>query len=131
MRFQVIVIDPFTYTIKEAAMESRGGGREIYRMLSNEEFYVDYYIPRELEVPALNRSYGDHIYIDGNKQASSNLFRFEGHDLYAGKGVVLHVDRDGNYGPPKISLESVTKLVTFITRVDDFYIDRPMIETVA
>lgn len=102
------LINPFTRSITE--VEYDGNYKSIYGLINAHCFDV------------ARLDHGDGIYIDDEGLISGQpqqFFLVKGYPTpLAGKGLVLGSDDEGETTPPRITLDQLTSLITFLTDIE-------------
>ena len=110
---RAILIDPFARTITE--VEHNGDYREIYKLLSHETMPVDCFDCVRLDD-------GDAIYVDDEgllKPCKAFFVLHTPHGMngpYAGKGLVLGSDDEGESASAKMPLSKLQDAIQFVSR---------------
>lgn len=110
-----ILIDPFACTVTEVEHDA-ASYKEIYKLLSHESMPVDCF------TTATSRALDgrDSIFVDdeGLLKPCSRFFVIRGEQPYAGKGLVLGADREGDTISASTKLVNLRREVFFLQRDD-------------
>lgn len=112
---KAILIDAKARTITE--VEHDGNYRQLYTLLSGDE-------PGKVELftAVQINDQGDTLYVDdeGLLKPQEHFFRWTNYDHpFAGNGVILGTDDDGNSTAPHIPLDVVKAAITFHSAADE------------